>query len=149
MMKELDPIALAQVTRRLKSLRKAQPDAKVRSGWIRYMRQALGMTLKQLAERSKLSTPTIAQAERGEAAGRVTLHTLKTMAHAMECELIYAFVPKIAIDDLLEKAALDKATRMLKIADVHMSLEDQQVTHAFKERVQQLATKLLRKGDVW
>ena len=36
----------------------------------------------------------IAQAERGEAKGKVTIETLKRMAEAMECEFVYAFVPK-------------------------------------------------------
>ena len=113
------------------------------------MRRSLNMTLKQLADRAGLSLPTVAQAERGEAVGRATLNTLKKMAHAMECELVYAFVPKTDIDELMKKAARAKAKRTLTSADVHMTLEDQRVEQSFDERVERLANKLLTKGDVW
>ena len=148
-MKEPDTLAIEQINRRLNSLRRAIPDATVRPGWIRYMRQALNMTLKQLAMRAGLSTPTVAQAERGEAAGKLTINTLKTMAHAMECDFVYAFVPKTDIDELMKKAALEKARRILATADVHMTLEDQRVEESPQKRIQRLADKLVKKGDVW
>ncbi|MGK5081952.1 helix-turn-helix domain-containing protein [Bdellovibrionota bacterium FG-1] len=148
-MKELDSLAIEQANRRLKSIRKALPDTKVRPGWIRYMRQSLSMTLKQLATRTGLSIPTVAQAERGEAVGKVTINTLKTMAQAMDCELIYAFVPKTDLDQLMKKAALKKAAILLSTADVHMTLEDQRVNESVEKRIERLAEKLLKKGDVW
>lgn len=148
-MKKTDSLAITQVNRRLKSLRKALLDAAVRPGWIHYMRHALSMTLEQLAKRAGLSISTIAQAERGEAAGRITLSTLKTMARAMDCEFVYAFVPKLDIDELMKKAAREKAKHILATADVHMTLEDQRVNQSPQERLERLADKLLKKGDVW
>ena len=107
------------------------------------------MTLKQLAGRTGLSLPSIAQAERNEAAGRTSIATLKKMANAMECEFIYAFVPKTDIDELMKQAARAKAKRTLESADVHMTLEDQRVEQSFQERVELLAMKLMEKGDIW
>lgn len=148
-MKPKDPLAVVQVNRRLKALRNMLPAASVRPGWIRYMRQSLNMTLKQLAKRTELSLPSVAQAERGEATGRATISTLKKMAKAMECEFVYAFVPKTDIDELMKQAAHAKAKRSLATADVHMTLEDQRVEQTFQERVERLANKLLEKGDIW
>ena len=148
-MKPRDPLAIAQANRRLKALRKVLPDADVRPGWIHYMRRSLNMTLKQLAARVGLSLPSVSQAERGEVAGRITLNTLKKMAHAMECELVYAFVPKNNIDELMKQAARAKAMRTLTSADLHMTLEDQRVEQSLQERLERLANKLLEKGDVW
>ncbi|HLD99446.1 MAG TPA: mobile mystery protein A [Bdellovibrionota bacterium] len=148
-MKQQDSLALAQVNRRLRSLRKVIPDTKVRPGWIRYIRGSLNMTLKQLAKRTGLSLSSIAQAERNEAAGTASIATLKKMANAMECEFVYAFVPKIDIDELMKQAARAKAKRTLASADVHMTLEDQRVEQSMEERVELLASKLLEKGDVW
>ena len=149
LMKRRNDLASNQLNRRISSLRSVQSQATVHPGWIRFMRQSLQMTLKQLAEKAHLSLPTIAQAERGEAAGKTSLATLKTMAHAMDCELMYAFVPKKDVSELIENAAFEKAKKILSQADVHMTLEDQQVTLSFEERVNQLAKKLLEKGDVW
>lgn len=148
-MKEPDSLAIEQINRRLGVLRKIVPDARVRPGWIRYMRQALHMTLKQLAARAGVSTPTVAQAERNEAAGKLTISTLKTMAEAMQCEFVYAFVPKTDIDELMKKAAFEKAKLILATADVHMTLEDQRVDDSPQKRIQRIADKLLKKGDVW
>ena len=148
-MKRLDDLAMAQVERRLKAIRAALGLAKVKPGWIQFTRHALGMTLEKLAERAGVSKTTAAQAERGEVHGKLTMDTLKKMATAMDCEFIYAFVPKDPIKDLLKKHAVLKAKKLLKQADTHMLLEDQQVKLSIDERVSLLAEKLLQKGDVW
>ncbi len=148
-MKPQDSLTIAQANRRLKAIRKIIPDTKVRPGWIRYIRNSLGMTLKQLAERTKLSLPSIAQAERSEAAGRISIATLKKMANAMECEFVYAFVSKTDLEEVMKHAAREKAKRTLASADVHMTLEDQRVEQSMQERIELLANKLLKKGDIW
>jgi len=145
----LDNLALSQVERRLNSIRKATKDSKVRPGWIHYTRQALGMTLKKLAERAGVSKATVAQAERGEQKGNVTIATLKKMAEAMDCEFVYAFVPKTNIKSMLREQALKKAKRLLAEADTHMTLEDQKVEDDMKSRIERMADRLIEKGDVW
>ncbi len=142
-------LTISQIDRKIKPLRLALASAKVQPGWIRYMRNALGMKLKDLAKLTGLSVPTVAQSERREAQGKVTLETLNKIARAMECDFIYAFVPKTKIKTFLEKKATEKAQKILQIADTHMTLEDQKVSVAIKERVASLAEQLLEKGDVW
>jgi predicted DNA-binding mobile mystery protein A len=148
-MKPLDNLALAQIERRLKVIRTAFREAKVRPGWIKYMRQAIGMTQQNLAERVKVSKATVAQAESGEAKGKVTVDTLKKMAEGMECEFVYAFVPKGTISAIQKEEALKKAKRLLLKADTHMTLEDQRVERDLNNRIEDLANTLIKKGDVW
>lgn len=148
-MKPLDHLAIIQINRRLRVIRTALKEAKVSPGWICYIRQALNMSLKNLADRAGVSIGTVAQAERGEAAGKVTVKTLKEMAGAMNCKFVYAFVPKEDLDEILKKEAVKKAKQLLSRADTHMTLEDQRVTESYKDRVARLAKKLLEKGDVW
>jgi predicted DNA-binding mobile mystery protein A len=148
-MKSHDEIALKHAEKRAKALAMAFKDAKVRPGWIHYMRAVLGMTLKKLAERSGVALPTIAQAERSEAKGTITLSNLRKIAQAMECELVYAFVPKESINEILERNAFEKAKRILAEADTHMTLEDQRVEDGLRDRVERLARTLIEKGDVW
>jgi predicted DNA-binding mobile mystery protein A len=148
-MKPLDRLAISQVNRRLKSIRKAMSEATVSQGWIKYMRIALNMTLKKLAERSQSSIASVAQAERGEVAEKVTLKTLKQMATAMDCEFVYAFVPKTDIETILKNAAIEKARQVMATADTHMNLENQGVKQNIEVRIKRLASKLLEKGDVW
>lgn len=148
-MKRLDDLAMSQVERRLKIIRKAFMQMKVKPGWIRFTRNALGMTLEKLAERAGVSKTTAAQAERGEIEGKVTMETLKKMAAAMECEFVYAFVPKAPLKDIFEREALAKAKKLLKNADTHMQLEDQQVKRSMDERIRLIADRLIKKGDIW
>jgi predicted DNA-binding mobile mystery protein A len=113
------------------------------------MRGALSMTLAILAQRAGVSVSSVAQAERHEAEGRITLSTLKKLARAMDCELVYAFVPNTDLAATMKKAALQKARRLLSTADTHMTLEGQTVYSPLHERIEALADQLLAKGDIW
>jgi predicted DNA-binding mobile mystery protein A len=144
-----DKLHLAQVSRKVEGLREVFKDTKVRPGWIRYMREALGMKVKDLARLTDLSSNTITETEKREAEGKVTIQNLRKMAHAMDCELVYAFLPKEEIGELLESKAYEKARKAIMSADTHMTLEDQKVSSDTEERIQRLAQKLIEKGDVW
>lgn len=146
---KFDQIAISQADRRIKPLRESLENTRVRPGWIHYMRTILGMTLKDLAIRAGVSTPTVAQSERREAEGKVTLETLRKIAKSMECEFVYAFIPKSDIKTLLKSKALKKAEEILARADTHMALENQKVTGDKKMRIERLAKNLYEKGDVW
>lgn len=148
-MKPLDRLAKNQINRRLKALRMHSQDTKVQPGWVKYMRRALGITLKQLAKQTGVSISTIAHIERSEAAGTASLNTLKKIAAAMECELVYAFVLKDDLETALKKAARKKARQILAIADTHMTLEDQRVEQSRQERIERLADELIQKGNIW
>ncbi len=142
-------LAILQADRRAKALTRLAKHAQIRTGWISYMRNVLGMRLKDLAGRAGIATPTAAQAERREADGKVTLETLRKMAHAMDCDLIYAFIPRKSVRTILFENALQKASHILSRADTHMTLEDQKVKVDKKNRVRRLAQKLIDESDVW
>jgi predicted DNA-binding mobile mystery protein A len=148
-MKSLNPLSYVQLERRLKPLRKNIENTHIRSGWIHSMRVALGMSLDTLARLSDASISTIAGIEKREPQGKVTLETLRKIATAMDCELIYAIVPKKEIRAVLKERAYSKAEKVLSRADTHMTLEDQKVRQSMKERIQLLADRLLADGDVW
>lgn len=113
------------------------------------MRNALGLTLAELAKLVSISPVTLAQAERREIEGKVSLSTLRKIAEAMECELIYSFVPKKDMKTLIHDKAFEKAAKTLGIADLHMKLENQKVEGDELERIERLAKKFIEKGDIW
>lgn len=118
-------------------------------GCIRQMREALGLTLAKLAELCGVATPTMAQAERREIEGNITLGTLRKTAEAMNCELTYMFVPKSDMNEFLNQKAYQKAQRILSSADLHMSLENQKVKGDIEERISRLQRKLIEEGKLW
>lgn len=140
---------LNQIDRRVETVRSLKEKAFVREGWIKYMRNALGLTQTKLAKLVNLNSANIVQAEKREIEGNVSIATLKKMAQAMECEFVYAFVPNKKISEIIHDKAYDKAKKSLINADLHMKLENQGVEGELHEKVERLAKKLIEKGDVW
>ena len=118
-------------------------------GWIRQMRLHLGMTLNKLGNACGVSTSTIAQLEKRETEGRISIETLRRAAEAMNCDFTYTFVPKTDTREFIHQRAYAKAKRILLSADLHMSLEDQRVDSDTEERIQRLKKKLINEGKVW
>lgn len=65
------------------------------AGWLKTVRDALGMTLSELAQRLKVTAPAVHSFERAETEDRITLGTLRRSAEAMDCDLVYILVPRI------------------------------------------------------
>lgn len=145
----IDETILNQIERRIEAVRSIKDKTLVREGWIKYMRNALGLTQTKLASLVNLNSANIMQAEKRESEGNVSIATLKKMAQAMECEFVYAFVPKKKITEIIHDKAYDKAKKSLINADLHMKLENQGVEGEMDEKVERLAKKLIQKGDIW
>ena len=75
---------------RFSHLRNAPPPPK---GWIRAIRNALGMTAKQLANRLGVAQQAVARIENGELEGSVTIKTMRRIAERLDCVFVYGFVP--------------------------------------------------------
>ncbi len=100
-----------------------------RLGWVRAVRDALGMSTRQLAARMNVAQPSVVQLEQSEASGTIQLATLRRAADAMNCDLVYALVPR---EGSLEATVLTQARRrassVVNAVDRSMALEDQAVT---------------------
>jgi predicted DNA-binding mobile mystery protein A len=105
-----------------------------REGWIRTLRKALGMSSPQLARRLKLSKAQVSQMERMETDDRITLKQLRRVADTLDCELVYAIVPRSSIDQMIRERAQAKAKQIVDSASKHMVLESQQLD---KETIQE------------
>ncbi len=62
-------------------------------GWLRGVRQALGMRVAEVAGRLKTGKSEVYRLEVSEARETITLRKLRAAAEAMGCELVYALVP--------------------------------------------------------
>ena len=74
-------------------------------GWIRAIRDALGMTTAVLAARLNRAPATLVQFEHNEVAGNITLNSLQTVAEAMDCKLVYTLVPNTSLEDFVTAVA--------------------------------------------
>jgi predicted DNA-binding mobile mystery protein A len=121
-----DQAALArkQLERRLAPLRELGLVAPPK-GWIKAIRDSLGMTARQLAARMGVGPSRIPVIEKAEFTGSTTLRTLRQAAAAMDCAFVYAFVPNDPLDDILRRRAAQKAHSEISRLDHTMRLENQ------------------------
>ncbi len=85
-----------------------------RSGWVREIRMALGLSQSQLAARAGVSRATVQQMERAEAQRRITLASLDKLALAMGCQVALVIVPRGGtLEDVRRQQAAAKAEAML------------------------------------
>lgn len=123
---QIDRSALARkhLERRLSALR-ALDMTRPPKGWVRALRDALGMTAVQLAERLGAVQSRITALEQAETSDAITLRSLRQAAEALDCTLVYALVPKRPIEDVLRARAIEVADEQLARTHHSMRLEDQ------------------------
>jgi predicted DNA-binding mobile mystery protein A len=116
-------------------------------GWIRAIREAIGMTTGQLAKRLGVHQPRVIELERGEATGNITIKSLERAAEALGCRLVYALVPEERLADTIRKRASTVATQQLASVQQTMRLEAQEVTDKAQEKDahQKIVDNLLRR----
>ncbi len=139
--------ARRQLDKRLKSLKNNDSFARPPRGWIKAIREALGMTTAQLARRLGVSQPRAVAIEKAEAGSAITLDTLERAARALDCHLVYALVPRKPLEALAEERAARLARRRLATTRHSMRLEAQGVDAADEAaQLRQLAKRLLEKS---
>ena len=80
-------------------------------GWLKTIREFLGMTTTQLAKRLEISQPRIVVMEKNER--NVKISTMERIADTLNCDFFYAFVPRENIDDIIYNQAKKKAQKIL------------------------------------
>ncbi len=123
-----------------------------RAGWLRTIREALGMTARQLAARTGKSQTTVLSIERNEANGTVQLDSLRNLADALDCEVVYAIVPRTSLRERLDRQACAIASKTVGRVSASMELEDQGVSEDERARqIDELAEEILRarRRDFW
>lgn len=123
-----------------------------KEGWIRTLRKALGMSSPQLARLLGLGKAQVSQMERMEIDDRITLKQLRRVAEELDCELVYALVPRTSIQEMIRERANFKAKKIIEAANQHMILESQQLDESSLNEQLDLETNRLIQDmprDLW
>ncbi len=113
-------------------------------GWIKAIREAIGMTTAQLGRRLGVSQPRVLGIEKAEVSGSITLDSLERAARALDCRLVYALVPRKPLESLVEDRALELAKKRLWATSHSMALENQRVDESDEqEHLERLVQGLL------
>ena len=119
-------------------------------GWIRAIRDALGMSGAQLGRRMGVKAQSVADIEKSEVSGTIQLKTLRRVAEALDCVVVYALIPKSTLEDVVQGRAREIARKALIRIDHTMDLEAQGLSQ--EEREEQIETYIhdhLRERDLW
>lgn len=118
-------------------------------GWVRAIREALGMSTTEMAARLGVTQSRVSAIEHGEAQGTIKLETLRRAADALDCELIYALVPRTTLSEAVRRQALDKAAAHLRNVEHHMRLEDQAVPGSDEGELEDVVRELIDRRGLW
>jgi len=120
--------ALRHLDQRFEDLRPLLNAKRPPKGWVRAIRDALGMTAKQLAKRMGVSQPRITELEKAEISGSITLDSLERAAEALGCRVVYTLVPEEPLEKRVKARAAQCADKQLVQVGQTMSLENQVVS---------------------
>src|SRR5262245_6603734 len=106
--------ARAKLDERFSSIGAAEAFERPVHGWIKAIRQALGMSTAQLAMRVGVRQPSIVALEQSEARGTIEMATLRRIAEALDCKLVYALVPNQPLEQTVRARARLFARRRME-----------------------------------
>lgn len=112
---------------RLKSMPPVSAFRVPQDGWIKSIRQALGMSATDLGNRIGIAKQSILALEKSESEGRAQIDSLKKAAEAMDCTLVYALLPNSSLENFVQIQIQKLATKNLSKVSHSMKLEDQEV----------------------
>ena len=118
------------------------------SGWIKAIRNTIGMSMQQLANKLSISKQAVLDIEKREADGSITIKSLRELGRVLDMELVYGFVPKDgSLEAMIEKKANELATKIVLRTSNTMKLEDQgnskeRIKKAIIERTEEIKNEM-------
>lgn len=119
-------LARARLDARLAPLRPALAEATPPvGGWLRAIRQALGMPSATFAARLGIAPSSAVRLEASEQRGTIQLDSLRRAAAALDCDVAYVLIPRTPLEDAVAQRKRALARETTARVQHHMALEDQ------------------------
>ena len=116
-------------------------------GWIKAIRNGIGMSMEQLGKKLSITKQGVMDIEKREKEGAITIKSMQEIAKAMDMKLVYGFVPNASsLEQMIETRAIEMATKIVERTSNTMKLEDQanskeRIEKAIKERASEIINK--------
>lgn len=144
---EFRRLRLGQLERALTPFLATKEIPRPQKGWIRAIREATGITVREMAKRLRKAPSVAAHLEGSEAEYRITLGRLREAADALGCQLVYALVPKSgSLQELAEERARTTAAENVRAVEHSMALEDQAVG-GVERKIDEETSRLLKRSE--
>lgn len=141
-----------QMDRKLKKLSVLLSPELPENGWIKIIREALGMSGKDLGKRTGLDQSRISRLETAELSGDAKLSSLRKVAEGLNMKFVYGFVPKDSLEMMVREQARKIAQERMSKTSHTMLLEAQELSNEEKARMfDDLVQKVLieQPKDFW
>lgn len=141
-------LTLDQIDKKIKQISLLSKLSIPSAGWIYNIRQALGMSLKQLGHKMQLTPAGVKEMEKRESNDSITIKSLKDFASALELKFVYGFIPKDgSLEKMIDNRALEIAQKIVLKTSHTMALEDQQnnparIKKAIRDRAHQIKNEM-------
>jgi predicted DNA-binding mobile mystery protein A len=112
---------------RFKSMRSNTSLDAPSNGWIRSIRESVGMSAADLGARLGITPQSVLNLEKSELNGRAQMDSLKKTAEAMDCTFVYAIIPNSSLEDFVQRQLRKVAAEKMMKVSHSMKLEDQEV----------------------
>lgn len=103
-------------------------------GWLRSIREALGMSGRQYAERLGVSPPRVTALEKSELNGSATIKTMCQAAEALDCVFVYAVFPRESLEGTIRRRAESLVRNRMKRVSHSMLLEAQHLSDSEQQK---------------
>lgn len=141
---EFKKLRIKQLDRSLQPFIPALSSPRPQKGWLRAIREATGVSIRELAGRLRRAPSLVAKLEKSEAEYRITLGSLRDAADALGCQLVYALVPKSgSLQRLSEERVRTRASENVRAVEHSMALEDQAVG-GVQEKIEEETDRMLK-----
>lgn len=121
-------------------------------GWIKTIREALGMTSGDLASRVGVNQSRIIHMEKSEGDGNIKISTMVKIANALNMDFVYGFAPRTPLNTMVQEQAEKIALQKMKRLNHTMLLEMQALSEVERNKaLQDMIDKILTEEhkDFW
>lgn len=137
-------LLMQQMESKMKELNALQNTAMPPTGWVKAVRNTLGVSLLQLGNKLKITKQSARSIELREKEKTITLKSLEEAANALDMKLVYGFVPKDgSLVNLIDRKANILAKTIVRRVAENMVLDaknnsNERIQKAIVEKVQEI-----------
>lgn len=143
-------LILEQLDAKILQPKKAEGLVMPSSGWVFSIRQALGMSLRQMGNKMGITAQSVKEIEQREQNETISLKVLRQFGKSLNLKLIYGFIPQDgSLENIIEKRAHELALEIVNRTSISMKLEDQEnkpsrIQKAIKDKTTEIRNEMPR-----
>lgn len=141
-------LIMEQLDAKILQLKKIENLVITSSGWVYSIRQALGMSMRQLGNRMGITPQSVKEIEEREQNETISIKVLRQFGKSLDLKLIYGFIPQSgSLENIIEKRAHELAKEIVNRTSISMKLEDQEnnplrIQKAIKEKADEIKIEM-------